>query len=141
MSPIPIFPHKSQPPTQKQLAEVLGEQSFKVWSEIEAYVLHQYPRAVCEWNFPGIKYGWSYRLKDKKRAIIYLLPADGFFNVAFVFGQKASTHILGSTVADSIKTELQQARVYAEGRGIRLEVRDASFLEDVKQLVNVKLSY
>ncbi len=136
----PVFSNKSQPPTAQQLEEILGS-SVILWLEIEAYVKQQYPKALCEWNFPGAKYGWSFRIKDKKRAIIYLLPDHGFFKVAFVFGAKATTHILESAVADSIKSELLQARVYAEGRGIRIAVQDESPVEDIKKLVDVKLTF
>ena len=94
-----------------------------------------------EWNFPGKKYGWSYRIKDKKRAIIYLLPREGFFKVAFVFGQKATNSILAENISDTIKTELNNARVYAEGRGIQIEIREHSNLRDVKKLIEIKLAF
>lgn len=141
MLPTPVFPNKTQVPTQEQLVEVLGENGYRLWHQIEVYVLQQYPNALCEWNFPGAKYGWSFRIKDKKRAIIYLLPDYRFFKVAFVFGTKATTYILESSVSESIKSELQQARVYAEGRGIRLEVRDDSPVKDIMLLVDVKLAF
>lgn len=141
MLSIPVFLNKTQVPAQEKLIEVLGAQGYRLWQQIVAYVLQQYPNALCEWNFPGAKYGWSFRIKDKKRAIIYMLPDYGFFKVAFVFGAKATTHILESAVAESIKSELLQARVYAEGRGIRLEVRDDSPVKDIMLLVDVKLAF
>lgn len=65
--------------------------------------------------------------------MIYLLPRDGFFKIAFVFGQKAVDEILKSNITESIKTELKNAKVYAEGRGIRIEVREGSLLNDLKK--------
>lgn len=139
-TPTPIFSDKSQSPTVQQLEEVLGG-NITLWMELEAYVKQQYPKALAEWNFPGAKYGWNFRIKDSKRAIVYLLPRHGFFMVAFVFGGKATASILESPIADSIKTELQQARVYAEGRGISLQVHNESLMDDIKQLVKVKLAF
>lgn len=48
---------------------------------------------------------------------------------------------LNSTVCAGIKTELKNAKVYAEGRGIRIEMKDAALLKDIEKLVLVKLAY
>lgn len=92
-----------------------------------------------EWNYPGKKYGWSFRMKSKKRNIIYFLPRDGYFKVAFVFGQKATDKVLESNVNDIIKAELDNAKVYAEGRGIRIDVHDYQVLNDIKKLIQIKV--
>ena len=126
-------------PARDDLEKALGN-SYGLWQELSDYVQAKYPAAIGEWNFPGTKYGWSFRLKDKKRAIVYLLPRDQYFEVAFVFGQKASDLIMASGVDERIKTDLQNARIYAEGRGIKIELRDATFLHDIKTLVDVKLN-
>ena len=70
----------------------------------------QYPEAIEEWNFSSEKFGWSFRLKDKKRVLIYLLPRDQYFKVAFVFGDKATDAILESTIAESIKSDIKAAK-------------------------------
>jgi hypothetical protein len=61
--------------------------------------------------------------------------------VAFVFGEKAANEALGSNISDSIKNEISSARVYAEGRGFRIEVKDDSMLEDIKKLIEIKLAH
>lgn len=85
------------------------------------------------------KFGWSFRMSDKKRVIIYLLPRDNFFKVAFVFGQKAFDRILESKINSTITSSLQEAKVYAEGRGIRIDVQDKSLIKDIKKLITIKL--
>ncbi len=135
-----VFFDKSQPPTEQKLAEVL-ENTYPLWTALREYVHEQYPAAEDQWSFPGAKYGWGFRVKDKKRAIIYLLPREKFFMVAFVFGQKATDLILTSELAAEIRTELATARVYAEGRGIRLAVYDAAILPDIQELIKIKLSH
>ena len=140
MTDISIFSDKAVLPSDQAVVAKL-DLSYKYWSQIKEYVLEKYPTGLCEWNFPGKKYGWSFRIKDKKRAIIYLLPRDKFFKVAFVFGQKATDIILNSDITKSIKNELAQARKYAEGRGIRIEVNDGSKIFDIKKLMDIKLAY
>lgn len=136
---ISIFTDKSMAPDEESLADALKE-TYPYWVEIGDYVKSVYPAVMADWNYPGPKFGWSYRMKDKKRAILYLLPRDTCFKVAFVFGLKAFDRIMASDISDFIKNELAAARVYAEGRGIRIEVRGAEILDDIKQLIDFKVS-
>ena len=131
---------KSAKPTESALKEALGDQ-YELWKAVRDRVIQVYPGGIEEWNFPGKKYGWSFRIKDKKRAIIYLLPRLRGFIVAFVFGKRAYEAILESDVSGPIKSELQQAKGYAEGRGIRIPVPDSSPLQDIFQLIDIKLAY
>ena len=135
-----VFMNKSQVPADSDLKQVLGEK-YELWNEITSRVLQLYPGGSESWNFPGKKYGWSFRIRDKKRAIIYLLPREGTFLVAFVFGGKATDAILESEVSEEIKSALKSAKVYAEGRGIRIPVPDRSSLDDIYKLIEFKLAY
>ncbi len=138
MDDISIFQDKAIKPTDKDLVEKL-ESTYTLWTRIQESVMEKYPNGLAEWNFPGKKYGWSYRIKDKKRAIIYFLPRSKYFKVAFVFGQKATDTVLGSDISSDIKTELEQATKYAEGRGIRIDIKNDSILPDIDRLIEIKL--
>ena len=135
-----VFMDKNKKPDEINLMESLGA-TYSFWQKIREQVLSLYPSGLEEWNHSGAKYGWSFRIKDKKRAIVYLLPRDGYFKVAFVFGQKATDLILQSQVSQDIKNELESARVYAEGRGIRINVKEESVLGDVFALIRIKLDH
>jgi len=136
---ISIFTEKEIQPSDSALRKALGK-NYESWKKLEDFTSSKYPAAVKEWAFPGAKYGWSYRIKDKKRVIIYLLPRDGYFKTAFNFGQKAYEEILASDAADEIKKELESARAYAEGRGIRIDVKNKSAVKDIQKLIEIKLS-
>ena len=108
---ISIFTDKTAEPTQKDLQEQLAS-IYPLWEQIAESVRKKYPKPKEEWNYPGKNYGWSFRLKDKKRAIIYLLPRQGYFKVAFVFGQKATDQIMACDIDASIKEDLAGAKKY-----------------------------
>ncbi len=135
-----IFMDKSQVPSDAELRGVLGDK-YKLWMEIRDRVYEKYPEGIEEWNFPGKKYGWSFRIKDKRRAIVYLLPRDGEFLAAFVFGGKAFEVIKKSDVSAQIISDLGSAKVYAEGRGVRIPVPDSSAQEDIFRLIDIKLAF
>ena len=140
MTDISIFTDKTIIPDKEKLMDALGSKA-ELWKKIEDFVFNSYPGGKAEWNFPGKKYGWSYRIKDKKRAIIYFLPREGYFKVAFVFGQRAFDKIIDSDISDIIKDDLAGAKKFAEGRGIGIDVRDSDILADIFTLVGIKLTF
>ena len=131
---------KTVKPTDKDLADKLGV-TYNLWKRLHDLVLRKYPKGIADWNFPGKKYGWSFRIKDNRRALIYFLPRDQFFKIAFVFGDKANNDIMKTGISDIIKQELNQAKKYAEGRGIRIDIKDDSIFPDIEQLIDIKLKY
>lgn len=134
-----IFLDKSQEPTAADLENGIGI-TFPVWREIEAFLLEEYPKAESKWHFTSAKTGWSFRMSDSKRVLVYLLPRNQYFKVAMVFGQKATDAVLESSISETIKTELKAAKVYAEGRGIRIDIQNDDLLKDIKKLIQIKLS-
>jgi len=139
MDDLNIFTEKGLIPTDLDLIENLGT-TYALWHQIQEFILDQYPKGLKEWNYPGKKYGYSYRIKDKKRVILYFLPRKNYFELAFVFGQKSTDLIMESDISLEIKNELIKARKYAEGRGIRIEVKNDLNITDIKKLVEIKLA-
>lgn len=69
-----------------------------------------------------------------------MLPEDGVMQVAVVLGERAVGIALASELVEKIKALILDARQYAEGRGIRFEVRSASDVSSVLQLVRIKIT-
>ncbi len=134
-----IFTDKNVRPTHEDLKKRLAY-TLTVWEDIEEFTKRNCPSAKAEWHFSGEKFGWSYRIKDNRRVLIYLLPRDRFFKGALVFGKKAVDQIVESTISAAIKAELMAAKQFAEGRGIRIEIKDASAIEDIKELIKIKIA-
>jgi hypothetical protein len=119
---------------------VVLETTYAHWTHLRDFTVQCFPKAQAAWYYSGDKYGWSFRISDKKRVLLYLLPRDTFFKVAMVFGQKASNEILDSNVSETIKNELKLAKVYAEGRGIRLDIKNKSLVKDITCLIQIKVA-
>ena len=132
-----FFTDKQKSPGTADLVAALGD-TYDLWQTLADHVRQEYPEATDEWKYSSN--GWSFRIKDKKRVIIYLLPRNRFFKVAFVFGQKATDQIMKSGIADEIRKELAAAKVYAEGRGIRIAINNGKILDDIRQLIDIKLA-
>lgn len=133
------FTDLAKTPTTDELKIALGDR-FSLWMEIRDFVIGKYPLAVEEWHVSVKRFGWGFGIKDKKRAIVYLSPKNGWFIVTFVFGQKATNEIMVSEINADIKTELMNSKVYMEGRVARIEVREPYLIADIKKLVLIKLA-
>ena len=82
-------------PSQQELENALGP-AYSTWEEIRHYVLSKNTGAIEEWHTSGKKYGWTFRIKDRKRAIIYFIPTEKSFKLGLVFGGKATDRALAS---------------------------------------------
>ncbi len=92
-----------------------------------------------EWNSSGSKYGWSLRLQLKKRNIVYLGPRTGSFMAAFVLGDKAVAVARKSELPAYVLNMIAEAKRYAEGTPVRIEVSKPEDLELVKILAKIKV--
>lgn len=133
-----IFSDKTSAPDNASLKKELGK-LFNAWEELKAYVLERSPSAVEEWNYSSL--GWNYRIKDKKRVLIYLMPGHNEFRFSIVLGQKAIAELLAADIAPAIKDIISSSKTYAEGTGVRIEIKDKSLLPDLKKLADAKLKY
>ena len=130
------FDDKAKAPDDKALAKGLGA-SKDLWDELVGHIKAEYPPVTEAWGFYK---AWSLRLKQKKRTIVYLLPRDGFFLCAFVYGGKAAEAAGLAKLPRAVMKEIEAAPVYAEGRGFRLEVRTAKDIETMKTLAAIKMA-
>jgi hypothetical protein len=122
-----IFDDKSKQPIKQMLAKALGKQ-YQLWADIAEYVIEKYAKAIEEWKYPGVKYGWSFRLKDKKRNIIYMMPCDSHIMVAFAFSDKALTLCRIVTCQSRLKMNCETPKntPKAEASAYRCETKPTS---------------
>jgi hypothetical protein len=72
--------------------------------ETRNIVSGKYTEAEEEWHISIKKYGWIYRIKDKKRAIITFYLTWIFYSYNG-FWQKAFDKILLSNISEVLKTD------------------------------------
>ena len=83
-----VFEDRSTEPSQVALREVLGR-SYAYWEALTIHLAERYPPLDQAWGFAGAKWGWSLRLRQKKRTVLYLTPRRKSFLAGFALGEKA----------------------------------------------------
>jgi hypothetical protein len=132
------FIGKTTRPTEAEVAAALGS-TAALWKQLVDWMAEQ-GAAIQEWNSYSPKYGWSLRLKVKKRNIVYLGPCAGCFRVAFILGDRAVAAARQSDLSKSTLKLLNEAPRYAEGTGVRLIVKGAKDLAAIRKLAFIKLA-
>ena len=122
------FIDKPKKPTAAELTAALGP-SKALWDQLLAVLADEHNLTVQEWNSYSRKAGWSLRLKLKDRNILYLTPCQGCFFVSFALGDKAVQAARQSGLPQSVIKTINEARRYAEGTGIRMEMKKPKDVE------------
>jgi hypothetical protein len=130
------FDDKNKQPDDALLTKALGP-AKKLWDEFIDHIAREYEPVTLEWGFYK---AWSLRPKSKKRTIVHLIPQIGYFICAYVLGGKATEEARRADLPKAILKTINEARVYAEGRGFRLEVKNKQDLETMKKLASIKMA-
>ena len=132
------FDDKTRKPGADDLMTMLGRTSGH-WEKLRTHIANEYAPLDETWIVSGANWGWSLRLKQKKRTVLYMTPRKGHFLVGFVLGERAVRAAHESGLPDSVLTVIDEAKKYAEGRGIRLEIRNNKDVEITKTLATIKM--
>jgi hypothetical protein len=133
------FDDKSKKPRPSELKKALGRPSVH-WDNLVAHLAAEFPPLDETWNFAGANWGWSLRLKQKKRTILYMTPCKSHFIVGFALGEKAVKALSDAGLPKTVMDMVREAKKYAEGRAIRVEVKNKRDLDVVKTLAAVKMT-
>ncbi|MFY9745881.1 MAG: DUF3788 family protein [Acidobacteriaceae bacterium] len=129
-----------QQPSEPEILAALGP-SADAWTQFIDWLAREHCVTGQEWkSFNAAKYGWSLRLKQKARNIVYLGPCAGSFQVSFVLGDKAMNAARHAHLPKAAATALQDAPHYAEGYGVRLRVKNPRDLPSIRTLAAIKLA-
>ena len=133
------FDDKGKEPGAAEIKEALGRSSMH-WFGLIELVESEFTPAVATWTFGGAKWGWALRLKQKKRAVLYMTPGRKHFLVGFALGEKAVKAARAAKLPGPVWTLISGAQKYAEGRAVRMEVRTKKDLENVMKVARIKMA-
>ncbi len=129
----------SQPSGPADLNQRLGE-AASLWESAIVHVRGRSPNVIETWHFVSSEIGWSLRLVERKRILVYLTPGDGQFRVGLVLGKKAVLEAREAGLSKETVAILDAAPTYAEGHGVRFDVASALDLEMFRELFAIKVA-
>jgi hypothetical protein len=134
-----VFIDKLAKPDDQALVRALGK-TYPLWAEIEKHIATTLGKSVEEWKYYGLKSGWTMKTLYKKRNLFFFTACKGYFRIAFVFGDRAVAEIITSDLPKAMIEEITNAKKYAEGKGLRVDVKTRRDVESVKKLIAIKVT-
>jgi len=132
-----VFLEKGTVPDDKLIKDNLGD-SFSYFKEIRVLVKNLVSETNEEWKYYGKKNGWLLKTLYKGRNLFFIRVCYESFEIIFVFGDKAVEMITNENISQKIKGKLKNARRYAEGKRLRIQVKDERYILDIESLIKIK---
>lgn len=132
------FDDKASPPQPEQLLATLGA-AWQPWEQLQARLAERLAPLTMHWGFTSKSTGWGMRLRQGERTVLYMTPCRGSFLASLALGDKALRAARASDLPAPVLHILDTARRYAEGTGVRLEVREVGDLAAIEVLVACKM--
>jgi len=130
----PSSAHDSRAPGDEELVDLLG----RSYSAFRA-LAHGRAGVTREWKRYSKKGPWALKVSEGARALYYVIPQAGQFEVTVVLGQRATDAALAGRVRTEFHATIRAAKPHVEGRSVKLVVTSTEDLAGVAELVAVKL--
>ena len=138
-TPTNAFIGKIEPPADEELKAALGP-AAALWDRLLAELAREHGMEAEGWNSYSPKAGWSLPLRLGTRRIVYLSPCRKGFRASFALSDKAVAAAKKSALPRPVIQLIGEARRYAEGTAVRIEVQSAKDLDVVKKLAAIKMA-
>jgi len=124
-------------PDDTVLRSSLGENKA-TWDKFIGLIQKDYPSFNYEWRFYNDGHRWLFKVTQKAKTICWVSVWDGFYKVSFYFGDKAEDLIVGSDLDKMYKEQFISGKRYGKIRAITVDVDQATKLETIKLLAEIK---
>ena len=137
-----IFPQE-QKPTLEDIADYIGGDAKELWQGLMNYMETAY-NAKPKLSYSGCsgKPGWNVKFQKSGQSFGTLYPEENSFSVLVVISYKLSSSIeaILPKLNPDIAEMYRQAGDYMKlGKWMMFQIRDASGVEDYKNIISVKM--
>ncbi len=88
-----------------------------------------------EWKDYGRNYGWTYKVWDKRKALLWITPRPGSFIVGMTLREEERDALQGKRISPCMLEQIRTAREYSEGYAIRVEIRTKTDCEHLLPVI------
>ena len=93
------------------------------------------------WKFYSKAAGWTFAVKKGKRTLFYMMPKDAWFQLTFVFGERAVEAAKSANLPEQVLNDLLNAKAYVEGRSVAISIVTEADIDTAQKLLTLKLNH
>ena len=126
-------------PDMKQIREFVDS---PYWEQLCSYLQKTYVTSPSiEYSRCSMQTGWNVKYKKGSRAICTLYPDEGYFICMVSIGAKeaAEAELVMKGCSPYLQGLYEKTVPFNGGRWLMIEVRDKETLEDVKEMIGVRM--
>ena len=138
--PIGLFTDKSQQPTEDEITAALGER-LPLWQEFIRFLRERYPSEEDFHFLYGKNHGWALRFRAGTKLLTALYPTAGGFTVQINLPPAAIEQAQGMALGQNVQQAIARAYPYPEGRWLFIPVESAADLDDIRQLLALRVEH
>ena len=132
------FADYSHQPSQEEVRLALGT-IYSLWERLTRFI-DTYYQIAGEWSSWGpAKSGWGLRYRRKGRALIALYPQKERIMAQVVLGKTQAERAQSLKLGEKVSKILRESPQLRDGRWLSIPVLDEADVEDVEQLLLVKM--
>ncbi len=131
------FGDKTRQPTDDELSRTVGR-AYGAWRRLIALVEERIESVTEVWGYSGAASGWGLRVRHRERVLLYMTPKQDGFLVSFALGEKAVAAARAARLPKLVLETIDAAPRYAEGRGVRFDVRTLRQAASLADLAEIK---
>ncbi len=125
-------------PSPEEIRHALGSR-YPLWERLTRFIDTHY-QATGKWSRWGpAGYGWGLRYRGNGKALVALYPQKGRIVAQVVLGKAQTERALALKLGDKVSTILRDAPQLRDGRWLPIPILDDGDVEDVEQLLLVKM--
>ncbi|MBN2344857.1 MAG: DUF3788 family protein [Candidatus Aminicenantes bacterium] len=135
---LPLLSDPLKYPDDKVLARHLGK-AFVSWNAFQALLKKSDPRLAGEWRYYNDGKSWLFKVTLRTTTLCWVAVRDKFFSTTFYLNTRAEDLVRESSLDNGRKQAFLHPAPKNKFRSIRVEVRKKSDLNEVEELIGIKL--
>lgn len=133
-----VLHNKDEYPADGVLATYLGD-AKTAWDTFIEMLDKDFPEISHEWRYYNDGKSWLCKVTKKKKTVCWVGVYDKHFKTTFYFTDKAADLITTSKLSKKYKDQFINGKYYGKIKGISIEIKKPSDLEDTRILVGIKI--
>jgi hypothetical protein len=132
------FTNHTHQPSPEEIRLALGS-IYPLWERLTRFIDTNY-QTTGEWSTWGpANFGWGLRYRKKEKALVALYPQKEMIIAQVVQGKAQAERALSLKLGEKVSQMLREAPQLRDGRWLSIPILNEADVEDVEQLLLVKM--